>query len=269
MTATAGQPDGVRRGGPARWLKRPRRDEPAAVRLFCFHHAGGAASLYRQWPQLLPSSIEPIAVQLPGRAERFGEPPYDAMNPLLDALADVLGPLLGEPYACYGLSMGARVAWALTHRLRQDQMPLPVALYLASAAAPDWEENRHNWDPRTADLVGYLRTMGGTPPEVFSAPELVESLLPTLRADLVLVDTFRMRPAVPLDVPIHAFAGADDVEGGPQRMSGWRDQTRARFDLDVVPGGHFFDAAGERHVMETVTGDLLRQIAVPDAADVP
>lgn len=263
MTAPARGPD-----DSARWLKRFRSPETARVRLFCFHHAGGTASAFREWPRLLPSAIEPVAVQLPGRADRFREPLFDTMAPLVEALSQVLRPELGKPFAFYGVSMGARIAWALTHELRARALPMPFALYLASAAAPGWEENQPGWEARKHDLIDYLREMGGTPPELFSEPELLVSLLPTLRADLTLVDSFRFRPEAPLDVPIRAFAGMDDVEGAPERLSGWRTQTTSRFELDVVPGGHFFDAAGERQVITAITGDLLREIAILETADV-
>src|SRR6266480_1771428 len=102
-----------------RWFKRfGRRDGPADLRLWCFHHAGGSASMYRHWPRLLPPPIEPVAVQLPGRADRFGEPAFDRMAPLVDELVEVLKPLLDRPFACYGVSMGSRVAWTLSHVLR-------------------------------------------------------------------------------------------------------------------------------------------------------
>jgi medium-chain acyl-[acyl-carrier-protein] hydrolase len=259
------------RGDSVRWLKRFGHGRDGDVRLFCFHHAGGTASMYREWPQRLPESIEPVAVQLPGRADRFREPPFDTMAPLVDALIEVLGPMLEQPFACYGLSMGARVSWALTHALRERTMPTPSALYLASAAAPSWAEGRFNRGARKDDdgLLGYLRDMGGTPAELFSEPELLAHLLPTLRADLTLVDTFRFRPSAPLDVPIRAFAGIDDVEGSPERMSRWRDETSGRFELDVVPGGHFFDAAGELQVIQTITDDLLRELAAPEAVNAP
>lgn len=238
----------------ARWLRRPAGAEAADVRLFCFHHAGGAASMFRRWPRLVPRSIEPIAVQLPGRGERFTQRPFDRMAPLVEALVEVVMPVLDRPYACYGLSMGARVAWALTHRLRELGMPPPVALYLASAAAPDAGARRQDWKH---DLLGYLREMGGTPPEILAEPRLLDTVLPTLRADLTLVDTFRWRPATPLDVPILAFAGADDVDGSPVRMGGWRAETTGEFRLEVRPGGHFFDDAYERRLVRTIAEDLL------------
>jgi medium-chain acyl-[acyl-carrier-protein] hydrolase len=243
----------------ARWFRRPRGGGSAAVRLFCFHHAGGTATLFREWAGLFPQSIESVAVQLPGRAERFREPAYESMPPLIDALAEAMVPMIDQSFAFYGVSMGARLAWALAHRLRDHGMPMPGALYLACAAAPGWKEGRANWKVGKQELIAYLRKMGGTPPEIFTQPELLDSFLPTLRADLTVVDSFRLRPRVPLDMPIRAFAGIDDVEGPPERMSGWRLETRGPFHLHAVSGGHFFDAAGERQVIRTIATDLLSE----------
>jgi medium-chain acyl-[acyl-carrier-protein] hydrolase len=246
-----------------RWLKWFERRGARDFRLFCFHHAGGTASMYREWPQLLPECIQPVGVQLPGRADRIREPPFSAMAPLIDALIGVLAPLLGQPFAFYGLSMGARVSWALTHTLRERAMPMPSALFVASTAAPNWKERWfHRGGLMDGDLVDYLREMGGTPPEVFSEPELLASYLPTLRADLVLGGTCQIRPTTPLDVPIRAFAGVDDVDGPPERMSGWRDETSGRFQLDLLPGGHFFDRAGELRVIKAIADELAQDLGV-------
>lgn len=253
---------GVRPDERARWLKSfgRRGGVGVGVRLFCFHHAGGTASAYRDWPRLMPAAVSPVAVQLPGRADRFGEPAFERMPELVDHLVNVLRPLLDEPYAFYGLSMGARVAWALTHRLRDEGLSLPARLFLASTAAPAHREGRADWSEE--QVIAYLRRMGGTPPELFAEPALLAALVPTLRADLNLVDSFQLRPATPLQTPIHAFAGVDDVEGSPQRMVGWRAETLGRFELDVVTGGHFFDGAGERRVIGAIA-DELRELERP------
>ncbi|WP_431873276.1 thioesterase II family protein [Amycolatopsis sacchari] len=236
-----------------RWLKRPPgTGAPPAARVFCFHHAGGSAALFRHWPDLLPRDIEPVAVQLPGRADRLRERPFTEMPPLVDALADVLAPVLDVPFACFGLSMGAKISWALAHGLGERGLPVPRALYLAGAAAPGTPEGRSDWHVPDEQLVAYLRDMDGTPPEVFAHPELLAALLPTLRADLTLVDTFRFEPGRPLEMPIHAFAGLTDVEGGPDRMRGWGACTRGAFTLEALSCGHFLDAAGERRVAEVI-----------------
>lgn len=242
-----------------RWFKRfGRRDTPSEIRLLCFHHAGGSASMYRKWPGLLPPAVEPVAVQLPGRADRFGEPAFDRMGPLVDALVDALRPLLDRPFACYGVSMGSRVAWALTHALRERAMPLPGRLFLACDVAPIHDDGSWPWEGRDDGLEGYMREMGGTPPEVLAEPELVRALVPTLRSDLTVLSTHRFRPDVPLDVPIHGFAGADDWTAPAERMAGWRVETTARFDLDTVPSGHFFDPDAERRVIRTIGSELVR-----------
>jgi medium-chain acyl-[acyl-carrier-protein] hydrolase len=170
-------------------------------------------------------------------------------------------PLLDVPFACYGLSMGAKLCWALSHRLHDRGMPTPIGLYLAGAAAPGWQEGRADWNISDEELVGYLRELGGTQSDVFAHPELLAALLPTLRADLTLVDTFQFQPAVPLDMPIRAFAGTDDAEGGPERMRDWARQTSGAFTLEAVPGGHFFDVAGQRRVARVIAEDLRGELA--------
>jgi medium-chain acyl-[acyl-carrier-protein] hydrolase len=114
------------------------------------------------------------------------------------------------------------------------------------------------------DLIGLLRELGGTPPEIFAEPALLVSLLRTFRADLTLVDSFRLHPDRPLNMPIHAFAGIDDVEGSPERMRGWSDETTGRFRLDAVAGGHFFAPGGEAQVIRMLSEDLRAALsAVP------
>jgi surfactin synthase thioesterase subunit len=240
-----------------RWLKRfgPHTDRVRS-RLVCFHYAGGSATMFRRWPQLLPESIELVAVQLPGRADRFLEPAYDRMKPLADDLVEVIVRLLDQPFACYGVSMGARVAWALTHTLRERAMPMPSALYVAASGGPTTDNGVWRWEGRKDGLEGYVREMGGTPPEVLAEPQLLAALLPTLLADLTVLSTHDFHVATPLDLRIRAFAGTNDDEATPDRMRAWSVETSADFALDVLPCGHFFDAASERLVIEAVGRDL-------------
>lgn len=240
-----------------RWLKRFTRPDPAArVRLLCFHYAGGSATMFRPWAERLPPSVELLAVQLPGRADRFLEAPYDRMKPLVDDLVEVIGPVLAGPFACYGVSMGARVAWALAHALRERAMPMPRALYVAASGGPSLDNGHWKWEGREDGLEGYVREMGGTPAAVLAEPTLLAALLPTLRADLTVLSTHGFHPATPLDTPIRAFAGAGDEEASPERMGAWGAETSGRFDLDVLPCGHFFDAGSERSLVEAVGRDL-------------
>lgn len=235
------------------------RDAPAEIRLLCFHHAGGTAAIFRKWSRMLPPSIEPIAVQLPGRADRFNEPAFDRMGPLIDELVEVLKPLLDRPFACYGVSMGSQVAWALTHALRTRSMPMPRQLFLACDIAPRHHNGTRPWEGRADGLEGYLREMGGTPPQVLAEPDLVRAFLPTLRADLTVLSTHGFHPETPLDLPIRAFAGDNDPSAPPELLTAWSAETTARFDLDVLHSGHFFNAEAESNVIDTIRHDLARE----------
>lgn len=239
-----------------RWFKRFGRTGSARIRLLCFHHAGGSASMYRTWPRAVPRAIEPIGVQLPGRADRLGEPPYDRMDALVDDLVDAVKPLLDQPFALFGASMGARVAWALARALRDRAMPLPSVLYVASNSAPALTRRVPEWEGPDEELVGYLRAMGGTPAEVLDNPQLLEVLLPTLRADLTMLNNHEPPPAAPLDMAIRGFSGVQDLSANPERMRGWAAETTGRFDLDVLPCGHFLDEPAERAVIRAIVGDL-------------
>jgi surfactin synthase thioesterase subunit len=240
-----------------RWFKRfGRSDDTAQTRLLCFHHAGGSAAMYRPWARQMPAFIEPIGVQLPGRADRFVEPAYDRMGPIVDDLVDVIKPLLDRRFALYGISMGGRVSWALTHALRDLGMPMPVRLYVACDPAPSTDDGTWPWDDHPGGLEGYVREMGGTPAEVLAQPELLATLLPTLRSDLTVLSTHNFHPDTPLDLPIHAFAGVDDPTAPPDRMDRWRAETTAEFQRHRLPGGHFLTAEAERQVVRTIVDDL-------------
>ncbi|MFE3858591.1 thioesterase II family protein [Streptomyces griseorubiginosus] len=239
-----------------RWFKRFQRREGASVQLLCFHHAGGSAAMFREWTNLLPRSVEVIAVQLPGRADRFIETPYHDMTPLVDQLVEVIGPILERPYACYGASMGARVSWSLAHVLRERELPMPRKLYVSSSAAPSLDRQIRGWNGPDEGLVRYMRELGGTPSQVLDNPDLLEGVLPILRADLTVLSTHTFQPTAPLDVPIRAFAGASDAEVPPAQMATWSDETNAEFTLDIVESGHFLDVFGLRQVIEAIGKDL-------------
>ncbi|GAA0495176.1 thioesterase II family protein [Streptomyces olivaceiscleroticus] len=239
-----------------RWFKGLGRREDADIRLLCFHYAGGSASMFRDWAHLLPGSIEPVSVQLPGRADRFLETPHTSMTALVDELIEVLEPTLDKPFACYGASMGARVSWALAHSLGDRHLPLPRKLYVSSSTAPVLKEVVRGWNEDDDKLVAYMRELGGTPPEVLGDDDLLTALLPILRADLTVLGTHAYRTSSPLKVPLHAFAGRDDEEASPDLMAQWCVETSAGFGMDVIDTGHFLNDVGLQQVIDVISSDL-------------
>ncbi|MEV5892528.1 thioesterase II family protein [Nonomuraea fuscirosea] len=222
----------------------------------CLHHAGGSAAMFRDWPRMLPASIDLIAVQLPGRADRSDERLCYDMDELVDSLVEVLAPLMAEPVALFGVSMGARVGWSLAHALRERALPMPRALYVSASVAPSLERRIRGWNGPDEGLVRYMRELGGTPPQLLDDPELLSGMVATLRADLTVLSTHTYQPSVPLDIPITAFAGAADEESPPHQMEPWRGETTGPFVMHVLGCGHFFDPDAVQRVTETLVTDL-------------
>lgn len=225
------------------------------MRLLCFAHAGGGVAPFWHWPDMLPSSIEPVAVRLPGRESRFSEEPFDRMAPLIAHLTASLRPWIDRPYACFGYSMGARVALALAQNLRDQGLPGPSILFVGGSPGPCLPIEVPGWKDPDNELIEQLHRLGGIPPELLNEPELLTLMLPTVRADLTVVATCAYHAGV-LTTPIHAFAGIDDDYAAPTRMMAWKRETAGWFRLTTFPGGHFFLRSHEQKVLDAMVADL-------------
>lgn len=231
------------------WIARARPNPTARLRLFCFPPAGGGAALFRTWWQELPDDIEVCGVQLPGRDLRRQEPLIARITPLVHALADALGPELARPYALFGHSMGARVAFELVRELRRRGQPEPARLVVSGRPAPHCPQR----DPMHAlaadQLIERLRRLGGTPELVLREPELMAMFLPIVRADLGVNEVEDHRPEPPLACPIVAFGGSHDERCHRGELEAWRDHTRGSFTLEIFAGGHFFVQTAARELL--------------------
>ncbi len=226
-----------------RWL--PFRRSLAALpsqRLFCFPNAGGAASMFRRWMTgVMPANIEVCAIQLPGRESRMREKPFTRLEPLLGALVEVLKPVLDRPFAFFGHSMGTLVSFELAHRLAQAGAPTPSRLIVAGRRAPhlpDDEEPVHTLSD--AKLIERLRNYGGTPAEILGHKELMKLVLPTIRADFEVIETFAYSQHEPLTMPIDVLGGHDDEDAPTEKLEAWSELTTAPCQVQMYPGGHFF-----------------------------
>jgi medium-chain acyl-[acyl-carrier-protein] hydrolase len=253
----------VSRGGAGRgpasagaWIVRPRANPAARLRLFCFPYAGGGAAIYREWPALLPADVEVCAVQPPGREGRLAEVPHADMHDLASALYDAVLAELDRPFAFFGHSNGALMAFELTRTLRRRGGPLPRRLFASGRAAPQLPPVTDPLHDLPADAFrDQLRLLSGTPEEVLEHPELFELLLPLLRADFALDETYRYDPEPPLGVPITALGGLDDPFVSRERVAAWEAQTESGFRLCMLPGGHFFvNTHRDAVVRETAAG---------------
>lgn len=226
---------------PNPWVARRRPRPHARFRLFCFPYAGGNASIFRTWPDGLPAHVEVCPVQLPGRGTRLREPPFTRLSPLIHALAQGLFPLLDKPFALFGHSLGALVSLELARHLRRQYGLHPVRLIISACPAPQipfLDPPMHTLPDE--EFVAKLRRLNGTPKEVLEHEELMEIVLPFLRADFALYETHVYSPEPPLNCPISIFGGLQDRNVSHGDLQAWREQTTGSFSLRMFPGDHFF-----------------------------
>ena len=222
------------------WLAYYKPNPNARLRLFCFSYAGGSAAVYRGWN--LPEALEVCPVQLPGRETRLMEKPLTRMDELSALLVEALAPYLDMPFAFFGHSLGAVVSYEVAQQLRAARDVQPGHLLVSARRAPQipfrQEISYHLPDEAFKDR---LRRLKGTPEEVLDNAELMELMLPALRADFELDEAYRQRADyLPLDCPVTAFGGVEDEEAPREDLEAWREVTLSRFRLKMFPGGHFF-----------------------------
>lgn len=241
-----------------RW---PKPNARARLRLFCFPYAGGGASVYYSWSNLLPPSVEVCPVQLPGREARLSEPPFTSMPVLVDHLAGALAPHLDVPFAFFGHSLGALVSFELARELRRRSMPAPVRLFVSGCAAPHrFSLSDPIYHLPDAEFIEGLRRLDGTPHAVLESADLMRLLMPVLRADFGLYESYIYTPEEPLDCPVSAYGGSQDHRVGLEKIKDWQDQTRGDFRQRIFPGNHFFLHANAALLTQAVSSDLAGAI---------
>lgn len=225
----------------SRWFACPSPSPRAKLRLFCFPYGGGGATIYHSWARYLPETIEVVAIQPPGRENRIGEAPYRRVAPMIEDMAVEILPLLDKPFVFFGHSMGALLAYELAACLRRQHGPskLPLHLYASSHFAPQIPRTSRTFEMSDADFQEQVRFLNGTPREVLASRELMELVLPTLRADFELCETYEWKPQPPLECTITAYAGLQEGEY-TQEFRAWSEQTSAGFQMRMFPGDHFY-----------------------------
>lgn len=244
------------------WLAWPSANDQAALRLFCFPYAGGSGTIFRPWGKALPGEVDVCGIQLPGRGVRAREPHLRDMRVLVPALAEAILPLCDRPFAFFGHSLGALVAFEVARHLRRETRLEPLLLIASGRRAPQipsTEAPIHDL-PHDA-FVAELTRLNGTPDEVLRNQELMEILLPTLRADFQLADTYRFVDDRPLTGRVTVYGGADDADDTRDKLEAWRETTTGPFTLRMFPGGHFFIHTAEPLLLRILFADIERAMS--------
>lgn len=239
-----------------KWFMYPSPQPRAKVRLFCFPYAGGGTSMFRSWLKTLPTFIELCAVQLPGREGRIAEQPYEHMEPMVEAINSVIGPQLDRPFAFFGHSMGAMISLDLARAVRKTYKVEPVHLFVSGRRAPQMPRTRgFTYNLPEPEFIDELRRLNGTPQEVLDNPELMQIMVPLLRADFSVCQTYQYTPEPPLSCPITVFGGLED-ETTREELEGWREQTSAACTVRMSPGNHFFLHAQQNQLIRIIEQQL-------------
>jgi len=239
------------------WIRCPRPIAGARVRLYCIPHAGGGASAFRTWTTALPG-VEVRPVQLPGREDRIGEPPLRTAHEITGPLTDALQTDLSGEWALFGHSMGALVGFEVLRELRRRGAAEPVHFFASGHRAPhlpDPDPPMHAL-PDAEFLDALDERYGGVPAAVRESEELLELLLPGLRADVAVCDTYVHHPEAPLDCALTALGGESDGGVGRDELEAWREQTRGAFRLEMFPGDHFYLQQRPEDVLGVISAAL-------------
>jgi medium-chain acyl-[acyl-carrier-protein] hydrolase len=227
-------------------------------RLFCLPYAGAGAAIFRTWPDLLPADVELCVPGLPGRDAEIGTAPIADMSLLVDRLSEQIVPQLTLPYALFGHSMGAFIAFDLAHEISRRNLRPPSHLCVAAQRGPrlSYPETPIFDLPEERFLSAVIARYDSIPKAIMEQAEFMKLLLPTLRADFTLVEDYRYRAERPLGCPIVVFGGLEDRRVDRSQLEAWSLETYARCTVHLLPGGHFFINSARAELLGLICREL-------------
>lgn len=240
------------------WFVTPRANPKAEMRLFLFPYAGSGPSAFGKWFSEFDMHLEARIAHYPGRGSRYKEPPIKQMDILVRGLSQAIQPFLDKPFVLFGHSFGGLVAFELARELRRQNLPQPRILFISACNAPQTSDSHlpiHDLpDP---EFLEKLKELNGLPTEAANNSELLELVLPILRADFEAFENYQYIPnELSLNFPIHAFGGHDDSRVNQEHLAGWAIHTNAEFKSRFYPGNHFFINTAQEMVIKSITTDI-------------
>ncbi|MBL6449598.1 thioesterase [Fulvivirga sp. 29W222] len=213
------------------------------LKLFAFPYAGGSSSIYNGLRPLLDDQIEFIPVELAGRGRRIGEDLYPDLNAAVDDLYKIVSPQIGfSQFAFFGHSMGSLLAHQLAKRLKEELGVSPSHIFFSGRGALQMniEKEKKYHQMSEQQFKDEVLLLGGTPPEFFQHPELLELFLPLLRNDFRIAETAPSIDGFNKEgVDITVFTGRED-DHTEEQIAGWNDYTTGSCEIHTFEGGHFF-----------------------------
>jgi medium-chain acyl-[acyl-carrier-protein] hydrolase len=243
---------------PNLWFVRPLPKPGADLRLFLFPYAGAGPAVFGKWIMELPEHIEGIIAHFPGRGSRHKEPPINDIFRLAERLSQSIQSLLDKPFALFGHSFGAFVAFELARQMHRQQLREPEILFVSGCGAPQMPDPHPPTSMLSDDqFLETLAGMGGIDSELLRQPEMLQLLMPMIRADFKALESYHYDPNVPpVRCPIMAFGGLADGRVSPEQLEGWAVQTRSYFKSQYFPEDHFFIKPYRRAIIESIATEI-------------
>jgi len=234
----------------------------AQIRLFCFHFAGSSASMFREWPKLLINHAELVAIQLPGREERFNETLLGNITQVIDLLSSHFNSYTDRPFILLGHSIGALIAFELARSLRSKGLSQPQHLIASGSKAPHiLLKNPKIHDLPHPQFITELEKYGGMPSYIINDQELMSLFSPIIRSDFCISETYKYLRQQPFDFPITALGGINDNMCNRKDLIEWQKQTTKAFQCHLFPGQHFFINTAFHEVLAVVNTIICNEIA--------
>ena len=210
--------------------------------LVCFPWAGGGASPYRRFVPHLPGTIELFAIQYPGREDRFIDEKFHHMEQLVEEIVSDLQTIIDRPLIFFGHSMGALVAYEVAHALKIRNKIEPKMLIASGSGAPHLESKFVRCGSTDDDdvFIEDLRLLGGTPQEILDDPDIIRMLLPILRADYQVLESYAREIASPLSCPVISCTGQEDRSVTDETLDAWGQYSTVYYSHHWFEGGHFY-----------------------------
>ena len=233
------------------------------IKLFCFPYAGGGAAAFNKWKQYLDKHIQLHPVELAGRGKRIYDPLYQSIEEAVNDIYSKISPELKDgAYALFGHSMGGIIAYELAYKIRDNHLPEPLHVFFSGRGAPHIPDEDEEWWHNLPDdeFKEKILELGGTPKEFFEHPELLEVLLPMLRSDFKIAETYQHNGEVkPLDYDISVFIGKEE-DISAERIHGWRIHTQHLCSVHYFEGEHFFIHEKTDRIVNIINHTLLQAV---------
>jgi surfactin synthase thioesterase subunit len=227
--------------------------------IFSFAFAGGSRYSYKNY---FPASsgLNWIPTEYPGHGSRISEPLLNDLKCIAEDAFNQIKNNLSQPYALYGHSMGAMVAFLVARQIVREKLPSPLHLFLTGRGGPSIVPSMPpTYTLRSSEFWAAVKALGGVPDDVLQDESLMEFFEPILRSDFQAIETHQCQMASPINIPITVMIGTNEKVTYEEALA-WQSETVQPIEVKQFPGGHFFIFDHPQAVVQLIDSKLSEQL---------